>query len=48
MRNIDSSPWLTKPQLNIIEKKGQKKKDGGRDFILRAEQLAQPKKEKTK
>ncbi|MCW8987797.1 MAG: PilN domain-containing protein, partial [Gammaproteobacteria bacterium] len=45
MRNIDSSPWLTKPQLNIIEKKGQKKKDGGRDFILRAEQLAQSKKE---
>lgn len=48
MRNIDASPWLTKPQLNIIQKKGQKKKDGGREFILRAEQLAQPKKETTK
>lgn len=48
MRNIDTSPWLTKPQLNIIQKKGQKKKDGGRDFILRAEQLAQPKKEAKK
>ena len=45
MRNIDASPWLTKPQLNIIEKKGKEKKDGGRDFILRAEQLAQPKTE---
>jgi type IV pilus assembly protein PilN len=48
MRNIDASPWLTKPQLNIIQKKGQKKKDGGREFILRAEQLAQPKKEAKK
>lgn len=48
MRNIDASPWLTKPQLNIIQKKGQAKKDGGRDFILRAEQLAQPKKETKK
>lgn len=49
MRNIDSSEWLTKPQLNIIEKKGKsKKKSDGRDFILRAEQLAQPKKETKK
>lgn len=48
MRNIDSSAWLTKPQLNIIEKKGQEKKSGGRDFILRAEQLAQPKTETKK
>lgn len=48
MRNIDGSPWLTKPQLNIIEKKGAKKTNGGRDFILRAEQLAQPKKETKK
>ncbi len=43
MRNIDGSAWLTKPQLNIIEKKGAKKQSGGREFILRAEQLAQPK-----
>lgn len=44
MRNIDASSWLTKPELNIIQKKGQAKKGSGRDFILRAEQLAQPKK----
>ena len=48
MRNIDGSAWLTKPQLNIIQKKGAVQKSGGRDFILRAEQLAQPKKEITK
>lgn len=48
MRNIDGSDWLTKPELNIIQIKGQKKKDGGREFILRAEQLAQPKKETKK
>ncbi len=48
MRNIDASPWLTKPQLNIIQKKGQAKKGSGRDFILRAEQLAQPKQETKK
>ena len=48
MRNIDGSPWLTKPQLEIIQKKGQKKKSDGRDFILRAEQLAQPKTEAKK
>jgi len=48
MRNIDGSAWLTKPQLNIIQKKGQAKKTGGRDFILRAEQLAQPKTETKK
>ena len=48
MRNIDASDWLTKPQLNIIQKKGAKKKSSGRDFILRAEQLAQPKKATTK
>ncbi len=48
MRNIDGSDWLTKPMLNIIQKKGQKKKSDGRDFILRAEQLAQPKKETKK
>lgn len=48
MRNIDGSDWLTKPQLNIIRKKGAKNKTGGRNFILRAEQLAQPKKNTTK
>ena len=48
MRNIDGSDWLTKPQLNIIQKTGKKKKSDGRDFILRAEQLAQPKKETKK
>lgn len=48
MRNIDGSIWLTKPQLNVIQKKGKAKKDGGRDFVLRAEQLAQPKKETKK
>ena len=48
MRNIDGSLWLTKPELNVIQKKGKKKKDGGRDFILRAQQLAQPKKETKK
>ena len=48
MRNIDGSAWLTKPQLNIIQKKGQSKQDSGRDFILRALQLAQPKKETKK
>lgn len=48
MRNIDASDWLTKPQLNIIQKKGQTKKGGGRNFTLRAEQLAQPKKVTTK
>ena len=48
MRNIDGSLWLTKPQLNIIQKKGKSKKEGGRNFILRAEQLAQPKKATTK
>ncbi len=48
MRNIDSSNWLTKPELNIIQKKGKAKKGSGRDFILRAEQLAQPKKETKK
>ena len=48
MRNIDASDWLTKPQLNIIQKKGAAKKSSGRDFILRAAQLAQPKKETKK
>ena len=46
MRNIDASDWLTSPRLNIIEKKGRSKKlkDSGRRFILKAKQLAQPKK----
>lgn len=42
MRNIDASPWLTKPQLDVIQK-GSNKKSDGRDFTLQAEQLAQPK-----
>ena len=48
MRNIDGSDWLTKPQLNVIQKEGQTKKGDGRNFTLRAEQLAQPKKETKK
>ena len=44
MRNIESSDWLTKPQLNIIEKKGRSKKGNERHFVLKAELLAQPKK----
>ena len=48
MRNIDGSEWLTKPQLNIIQKKGQSKKSSGRNFILRATQLKQPKKDTKK
>jgi len=48
MRNIDGSPWLTRPQLNIIQKKGAAKKSSGRNFTLHAEQLAQPKKVTTK
>lgn len=44
MRNIDSSLWLSKPELNIIQKKGQSKSPGGRNFVLRAQQLDQPKK----
>ena len=44
MRNIDGSDWLTKPQLNVIQKKGAAKNASGRSFVLRAEQLAQPKK----
>ena len=43
MRNIDASPWLTKPKLDVIEKKGSAKNGEGRDFTLQAEQLAQPK-----
>lgn len=44
MRNIEGSNWLTKPQLNIIEKKGRSKKGNERHFSLKAELLAQPKK----
>lgn len=40
MRNIDASDWLTKPRLNIIEKKGNSKKSSGRQFSLTAEQLS--------
>ena len=43
MRNIDASDWLTKPQLDVIQKKGSSTKSDGRDFTLQAEQLAQPK-----
>ena len=42
MRNIDASPWLTKPELTIIQKKKRSKSDEGREFILRATILAQP------
>ena len=48
MRNIDASDWLTKPQLDVIQKKGSSKKSDGRDFTLQAEQLAQPKTETKK
>ena len=48
MRNIDASDWLTKPQLNVIQKGTNTKKGGGRNFTLNAEQLAQPKKETKK
>ena len=48
MRNIDASPWLTKPQLDVIQKKGSNKKSDGRDFTLQAQQLAQPKTETNK
>jgi len=44
MRNIDSSPWLSHPQLQII-KKDTKKKTGAdedeRSFILKAVQVSQ-------
>ena len=48
MRNIDASPWLTKPQLDVIQKTGSNKKSDGRDFTLQAQQLAQPKTETNK
>ena len=46
MRNIDSSPWLSQPQLQVI-KKDDKKKAGDEDersFTLKAVQVSQAKK----
>ena len=44
MRNIDSSPWLSQPQLQIIQKDSKKKSgasDDERSFTLRAVQVSQ-------
>ena len=45
MRNIDSSPWLSQPQLQIIKKDSKKKKGGAdddeRSFVLKAVQVSQ-------
>ena len=44
MRNIDSSPWLSSPQLQIIKKDTKKKTgadDDERSFILKAAQVSQ-------
>ena len=42
MRNIDSSPWLSKPQLQIIKKdKKGSGADDERSFILKAVQVSQ-------
>lgn len=40
MRNIDLSPWLSSPQLQIIKKEGKSQGDE-RNFILRAVQVSQ-------
>ena len=40
MRNIDASPWLSSPQLQIIKKEGASQEDE-RNFILRATQITQ-------
>jgi len=43
MRNINGSPWLSSPQLQIIKKdsKGKTGADDERSFILRAGQVSQ-------
>jgi type IV pilus assembly protein PilN len=42
MRNIDSSPWLSKPQLQIIKKdKKGSGADDERSFVLKAVQISQ-------
>lgn len=42
MRNIDSSPWLSNPQLQIIKKDAKKQTDDDeRSFILNAVQISQ-------
>lgn len=40
MRNIEASPWLANPQLQVI-KKDSKSKSDERSFVLRAVQLRQ-------
>ena len=47
MRNIDGSPWLSNPQLQIIQKDSKKKSDDDeRSFILNAVQVSQIEEEK--
>jgi type IV pilus assembly protein PilN len=42
MRNIDASPWLTNPQLQIIQKDNKQQSDEDeRSFILNAVQVSQ-------
>jgi len=42
MRNIDASPWLSNPQLQIIQKDSKKQSDDDeRSFILNAVQVSQ-------
>ena len=42
MRNIDASPWLSNPQLEIIKKDAKKKSDEDeRSFTLKAVQVSQ-------
>lgn len=44
MRNIDSSPWLSQPQLQVIKKDSKKKggsADDERSFTLKAVQVSQ-------
>ncbi len=39
MRNLDSSPWLTKPTLKIIESEKKAAADGARSFKLNVKQV---------
>jgi hypothetical protein len=44
MRNIDDSPWLSNPQLQIIQKDSKQKANANEDersFILNAVQVSQ-------